>query len=232
MSSSTVLNPNKKKRKDLDSLVSSDSDDNFGKGKKSYKELELEIVEKDKKISELEKMIEDLKKSSGGDNNTDDDISVGEELNMNDPWNSKYMQLREFRAVNGHCSVPCVKGNNLGQWLNNQKRAYKSLKENKKSGLTITRIALLEGLGIHWGKNYPAPKSWEENFEELKKYKAAMGHCNIHMDNKTPSNLAKWVSAQRFEHKRFGKGQDSLLSSEQIDKLNQIGFIWKGPRLV
>ena len=43
-----------------------------------------------------------------------------------------------------------------------------------------------------------------------------MGHCNIHMSSTDPSPLAKWVSYQRSEYKRFQKGQDSLLSLEQI----------------
>ena len=106
------------------------------------------------------------------------------------------------------------------------------LNENKKGkSITPERIALLDGLGLHWGKKFPLPRSWEDNFSELVKYQKATGNCNVAMNATNPSPLAKWVSAQRSEYKRFCKGQASLLTMDQMEQLKNIGFKWSGPRL-
>ena len=222
--------PSNKKRKECDTASVKGGD------KKSYEDLELELLEKDKKISKLEHMIEELKakiegNKQGGDEE-EEDVSDIEELDSSDSWNSKFLQMREFRIINGHCNVSSSAGN-FGQWVNNQRRAYKNIKFGKK-GLKISpeRIAMLDGLGFNWGKNFPTQPSWEENFAELQKYQKAMGNCNIRMDPKNPSNLAKWVSAQRVEYKHFRNSRASLLTLEQIGQLKEINFKFKGPRLI
>jgi Helicase associated domain len=239
---STAHEETNKKRKGAPTTTTKnhDDDDNDNESqKKSYAELESELVEKDKTIAELKQLIQTLQSNQGNHDVVDeeDDLSDTEleELDATHSWNVKFLQLREYRILNGHCNVPLTKGSDLallGQWVNNQRRAYGNVKNGKK-GLKITpeRIALLDGLGFNWGKKYPAPLSWEDNFEELQKYKKAMGHCNIFVDPKNPSVLAKWVATQRMEYKRFRKGRDSLLSLEQIGKLKEIGFRWKSASL-
>ena len=153
----------------------------------------------------------------------EEDLSDEEtELDSSQPWDSKVIQLREFRILNGHCNVS-RKVAGLGIWVNNQRASY------RKGNLTQERIMILEGLGFDWGKNCPQPMSFEEGLNELQKYKTAMGHCNIHVDSKSPSQLAKWVLAQRNEYKRFCKNKDSLLTLDQIGRLKDVGFKWKSP---
>lgn len=84
---------------------------------------------------------------------------------------------------------------------------------------------------MSWGKNHLASAAWGDSFEELQKNHKAMGHCNIHVNLTDPSPIAKWVSAQRSEYKRFKHGRQSLLALDQIGKLKEIGFKWKGPCL-
>jgi hypothetical protein len=122
------------------------------------------------------------------------------------------------RLLNGHCNVPRKPG--LGVWLHGLRRSYKLNK------LTSQQIALFEGLGVNWTK-LNRPLSWEEGLKELEKFKKTMRHCQIFMDPKSPSPLAKWAWAQRLEYKRFRKQTDSLLDAEKIGKLNEIGFKWK-----
>ena len=177
-----------------------------------------------KKIEELEKQLSVGTEEAFSDDEVDDD---------NDPWTLKFKELRQYRMVHGHCKVP-EKGAlpKLGQWVTNQKRGYTNLKQNKK-GLKISpdRILKLESIDMFWGKAFPAPPTWEEQYNELSKFKNSMGHCNVFMNAKDPSPLAKWVSFQRSEYKRFRKGQDSLLDLEKIEKLNTVGFNWMGPKL-
>ena len=133
--------------------------------------------------------------------------------------------------INGDCKVPRSVPK-LGIWVNNQKLAFSSLKKGKGGPkITPERIHKLDSIGMFWGSAYPAPKPWEEHFDELKKYQNAVGHCNIQMSTTNPSSLAKWVSTQRSEYRRFKKGRDTLITLDQIGQLNEIGFKWKGPRL-
>jgi hypothetical protein len=72
---------------------------------------------------------------------------------------------------------------------------------------------------VVWGTNFPAPLTWEQGFDRLKKYHTAMGNYNVKIDSKHPNALAKWVSAQRIEYRRFQKGKvraDSLYSEVKI----------------
>ena len=201
---------------------------------------EKKLSETEDRVTKAEALVESLQKkvasgSNGGDEEEDlseDEDSVASD-DASDPWVIRFNELREYRILNGNCSVPRTgPQSNLSQWVNNQKTAYKNIKNGKK-GLKLTpeRINKLESLGFSWGKAFTAPVAWDTHFEELKKYQGAMGHCNIHISPKDPSPLAKWVSFQRSEYRRFSKGRDSLLSLDQIKQLKDIGFNWKGPRL-
>ena len=203
-------------------------------GDKTYDELmsdnaklQKELADTKQKLSEAEAQNKRLKETKPPAEESD--WSDDESLADDGPWNTKYKELREHRIITGNCSVsnrgPKSK---LGNWLQNQKKA----KAGKITGkITQEQIAKLEALGINWGKAYPAPVSWESQFDELQKYQKAMGNCNVRINMTEPSPLAKWVSNQRSEFKRFKKGKDTLLGMAQIEHLNGIGFNWKGPRL-
>ena len=205
--------------------------------RKSYEELEEEILELKAKLFdattnliEMEKKLEEaMVKSDCEEKNCFSDIEDSVELNPNDPWIAKYLQLREFRAIHGHCQVT-KNGNSpkLAKWVSNQRMYYGNMKQGKKGPkLSQERIGLLDGLGFNWGQKYPAPLKWDDYYEELEKYQKAMGHCDVFINASNPSSLAKWVSTQRFEYVRFRKGTHTLLTMDQIGKLNRIGFNWK-----
>lgn len=157
----------------------------------------------------------------------DDDPS---DIDTNDPWMMTYNKLREYRIANGDCNVSRAKNPQLGEFVKNQRKFFTNLKQGKKGPkISPERIDVLERIGMSWGKAFPSLKTWDECLHELKDYKEAMGDCNIKMGkNKDPSPLAKWVSCQRLEYQRFKNGRDSLLTTEQIKQLNELGFVWKG----
>lgn len=203
--------------------------------KKSYADLEAELVQTKKILADTqEKLDQALATSATASNNTDDEVSDGEDSvqldNPKDSWMTFYVQLREYRIMHGTCHVPASTNKKLNKWIMNQKCCYVNVKQGK-TGITPKRIFLLEGLGIHWGKKFPPPRSWDDNFEDLVKYQKATGTCNVTMHKNNPTPLAKWVSAQRSEYKRFRMGQMSLLTVEQMEQLKSIGFKWSGPRL-
>jgi hypothetical protein len=170
---------------------------------------------------------EEEEKEEKEDDGDDDDPS---DVDTNDPWMMNYNKLRKYRIANGDCNVSRAKNPQLGGWVKNQRMLFTYIKQGRKGRkISPERIELLDRIGMFWGKAYPSPKTWDEYLQELKDYKEAMGDCNIKMGNKKdPSPLAKWVSYQRLEYKRFRNGRDSLLTTEQIKQLNELGFVWKG----
>lgn len=189
--------------------------------KDKLEKTEKELAQSKERIKELE-----LKARASTDDGLSEDDDEESVTNPNDPWEIKYKELREHRIIHGNCVVS-QKGANpqLGNWILNQKKMQKNGK------LKQERFLQLDSLGLSWGRNCTSPVSWDTHFEDLAKFAKAMGHCNVTVNANSPSALGKWVSLQRVEYRRFGKGRDSLLTLDQIRKLNAIGFNWKGPRL-
>lgn len=205
--------------------------------KKELLETKQKLAAAEGRAKKAEALVESMKAKMSNkesrDESSDDDASHTDDDDMSDPWTLKYKELREYRMIHGDCKVS-EKGKypQLGQWVTNQKRKYGNTKTGKKgTKLAQEKIDKLDRLGMFWGKAFPEVTSWESRFEELAKYQKAMGHCNIHISSTDPSALAKWVSYQRSEYQRFKKGRDSLLTLDQIEKLKDLGFKWKGPRL-
>ena len=87
-------------------------------------------------------------------------------------------------------------------------------------------------VSFSWGANSPAQPSWEECFKKLSSIYNKIGNCDVFFNQKNPTHLAQWSSNQRNEYKRFMKRRDTIISLDQIEKLNSIEFNWKGPRLL
>jgi hypothetical protein len=71
-------------------------------------------------------------------------------------------------------------------------------------------------MGFVWGLQ--ERKDWEERYWQLLNYKQVHGHCRVPRQN--PS-LGRWVENQRQFYRK------GALKRDRIDKLNEIGFIWK-----
>ena len=56
-----------------------------------------------------------------------------------------------------------------------------------------------------------------------------LGHSNISQHDKDNEKLGKWIKNQRYEYRKYnnpGLGP-SRLGRDRIDKLNEIGFMWR-----
>jgi hypothetical protein len=110
-----------------------------------------------------------------------------------------------FQEDNGHCDVT---NGSLGDCSKNVRA------RRKKGTLTPDQIAQLEAIGFHW----EVRKSlWEKNYAELVAYNEINGHCNV---PKEEGSFGSWCDTQR-QFRRKGK-----LSSEQIARLDALGFCW------
>jgi hypothetical protein len=118
-------------------------------------------------------------------------------------WDKMFAELVAYKKVHGHCNVPQQSGP-LGYWCTNHR--------HRKDRLTPEQIARLEGIGFCWDLKTAV---WEQRFAELIVYKEAHGHCNVpHLHGP----LGYWCASQRQRKSR--------LSSEQIARLDAIGFCW------
>ena len=125
------------------------------------------------------------------------------------PWKQRLDELTKYKSEHGHCNVPTSQ-RPLGRWVQSQREAY------KKNKLSKERVQKLNKLGFDWSPQ-GTPRSWDELFDELTKYKAEHGHCNV---PRSHESLGTWVNRQRQAYKK-GK-----LPEGRVQKLNEHGFVW------
>ncbi|KAL3928789.1 MAG: hypothetical protein SGBAC_012492 [Bacillariaceae sp.] len=76
-------------------------------------------------------------------------------------------------------------------------------------------------------------EQFQENFEELVKFKEEFGHCLVPHTYKANEALSRWVKRQRYQYKilRQNKNAESTMTQERIIMLESIGFVWDSHKL-
>jgi len=69
-------------------------------------------------------------------------------------------------------------------------------------------------------KKVEEKSSWEQRFDELCRFKANNGHCNVSQHDAQNKSLVGWVNTQRVSYKK------NTLNTNYIQQLNSIGFVW------
>jgi Helicase associated domain len=143
-----------------------------------------------------------------------------------DHWNRFYDLLWQYKDRHGHVLVPrlCeVPG--LGDWVTDQRRQYKAMKQGQPSQMTKERRDKLLGLGFAFQvRNRP---EWDARYSELVVYKEKYGDCKVPQHFKENKALGKWVAKQREQYKIMHRGQHSFLTPYRKEKLDSIGFVWQ-----
>ena len=137
-------------------------------------------------------------------------------------WNDRYDELVEYKAEHNNCLVPERYPDNLGTWVQTQRRQYRLRNEGKHSHLTEERIKLLEDLGFEWS---PKGNSWDDRYDQLVEYKAEHNNCRVPRAYHNKA-LGKWVAHQRMQYRLRNEGKHSQLTEERIKLLNEVGFVW------
>ena len=126
-------------------------------------------------------------------------------------WEEGFLALKKFFAREGHCLVPAIYEEDnikLGSWVNSQR--------TKKSELDIKCVQQLNDIGFIWKAN---DYQWEKGFLAFKKFVSREGHCVISRNHQEGDiKLGIWVSNQKVR-----KGR---LTPEQIQRLDNLGFVW------
>jgi hypothetical protein len=130
-------------------------------------------------------------------------------------WDVNFGKLVKYKEEHGHCRVPRKYKYDLrfSNWVNNQRTAYAN------NGISSDRITKLEELGFAWNSH---ADFWDDNYEELRKFKKKHGHCRApHHYLSAGLKLGVWVSLQRTLYSKH------KLSAERIQKLECEGFEWQ-----
>ncbi|GFH61993.1 hypothetical protein CTEN210_18469 [Chaetoceros tenuissimus] len=142
-----------------------------------------------------------------------------------DAWYDMFEELEKYKEQNGHCNVPYnyIANKALGGWVHTQRDQFQLMSKGSNAKITEERVKLLDNIGFEWT---PMKSAWNEKFEELKKYKAQNGHCNVPKQHHANKSLAHWVQSQRRQYKAMMDGSKSQIVEERIKKLESIGFEW------
>ena len=126
------------------------------------------------------------------------------------PWETYYEHLLAFREKHNHCNVPSTyEDKKLARWVARQRKIVVSMPENRKQ--------LLNDIGFTWQLREKR-LSWDERYQELLTFKSKKGHCNT--SRYGIKGLGGWVKQQRNKYRL------NLLTQEQVQKLEKIGFSW------
>jgi len=136
-------------------------------------------------------------------------------------WLQCCAELKQYKKDNGHCLVPqqCKKNPKLGKWVNTQ-RTYR-----KNANTSQDRIDRLNGVGFVWDAG--SEHVWLECYAELRQYNEQKGDCVVPCQSKKFPKLGKWVSWHRLQYKHFQDGNFAYITQDHIDRLDEIGFVWK-----
>jgi hypothetical protein len=132
-------------------------------------------------------------------------------------WEIRFAELQAFHQAHGHCWVPDTTPawHRLERWTRIQRAAWK---RNLLPASQRSRLAALD-----FGKPHYHP-GWDRHYAELLDYKARFQDCDVPSDWPENLVLGRWVSTQRMERKH------GRLDQKRVDRLNQIGFVWRSLR--
>ena len=104
-------------------------------------------------------------------------------------------------------------------------RQNRLLQEGKQSRMTEDRTSLLESIGFVW--ELLSKDTWMKHFQELKKYAAKEGHCNVPYNYSENKQLGMWVNTQRSQKRLLREGKKSTMTEDRKSLLESIGFVWE-----
>jgi ubiquinone/menaquinone biosynthesis C-methylase UbiE len=128
----------------------------------------------------------------------------------------------------------------IGNWIGNQRNEKKKFDKGEKAYITQERIDILndpeQTPGWKWEIDFEG--HWVETHQKRNSFFKTNGRePSNHASNKEERSIAKWISSQRNEKRKFDKGDKALITQERIDiltdteqtpgwKWNQLEEMW------
>lgn len=133
-------------------------------------------------------------------------------------WQERYERLCDFAKRHGHANIRQA-DESLGQWVSNQRTAYRKFQRGEPTAMTEERIKKLQAIGFSFAFRR---KRWEGMVERLRDYHTLHGNTNISTDDTPNQDLRLWLIAQRFKYNQGVLSQERILAMEDAIP----GFEW------
>ncbi len=139
-------------------------------------------------------------------------------------WSTYYDIASKYYKKYGNLLIPTLYETNdgikLGQWIHNNRQAYKNNKLSKE------KIDLLEEIGMIWSEvsKDNTKETWMKRYNLLKKHYSEFNNLIVYNRIELDPFLARWINQQK---QLF---LDKKLSQKQIDLLYEIGILNKSNR--
>ena len=149
-------------------------------------------------------------------------------MNKSKEWNQRFQELVEFQRKHGHTHVSPKEHPELAIWVAQHAIPSSSQLHTKETKKKVTpnnqKTKKQQVVGANNLIGTPKTKNneWNDRYTELIQYKRQHGNCLVRKATASTvyPKLIAWVYQQRNS---LQKGE---LSSERIQKLNDIGFHW------
>ena len=152
------------------------------------------------------------------------DFKGGQEL-----WQQMLFQFLLYRGQNGATAVPSAPTANSSQedkmlhgWIQQQRRHARQYKEGERSFMTPERLSVLEHVKFPFGLR--GDEFWKANYEKLRQYHGATGHCRVPHAFPSDPKLGEFVTDQRRQQRLRLEGKPSHMTDERKAKLDELGF--------
>ena len=137
-------------------------------------------------------------------------------------WNMRFMELRSFRLMNGHCRVPPAYSKGLASWTIYQRQLFNGTKRGNHGetiGMDATRIAALTSLGMEWRDGHKArhPVKTDKICHRIpKRQRESKGDSDSAIDHRRSSKRPMGTSRYRLPPSR---AQSSDLEQDLTDHI-------------
>lgn len=138
-------------------------------------------------------------------------------------WEQQRQKLLDYKRQHGYIPISFPDDPVLARWVKRQRYQYKRYEDGNKSTMNARRIEVLESAGFVWDAHSAV---WQRKLSELAAFKQKHGHSNVPSCDPTHKSLATWVKCQRRHYKLLEAGGKSSMTSDRINKLEALGFVW------
>ena len=110
----------------------------------------------------------------------------------------------------------------LHGWIQQQRRHAKQYREGERSFMTPERLSVLEHVQFPFALR--GDGFWKANYERLRQYHGATGHCRVPHGYASDPKLGEFVTDQRRQQRLRLEGKPSHMTDERKAKLDELGF--------